>query len=61
MPRASKLRRLLLSLDISQHNALVIFAVKKELYFRDQLKITDCYLRNMTEAVQLRILLTGTG
>ena len=29
MPHPSKLRKLLVSLDISQHNALVIFSVKR--------------------------------
>ena len=29
MVRARKLRRLLISLDITQHNALVIFTVKR--------------------------------
>ena len=47
MAPASKLRRLLFSLDISQDNALIIFAVKRYYYFRDQLKTIECYLQNV--------------
>ena len=39
MPRASKLRKLLVSLDINQHNALVIFAVKRSTISKINLNI----------------------
>ena len=59
MPRANELRKLLVSLDISQHNTLVSFALKRSTIFRGQYKFNECYLWNVTGAVQLRILLTG--
>ena len=53
MLRVSELRKLLVSLDIDQHNTLKNFAVKSTI------SEISGELRNLMEAVQLRILVIG--
>ena len=54
MLRVSELRRLLVSLDIDQHNALNNFAVKSS-----TISEISVELQNLMEAVQLRVLVIG--
>ena len=55
-PRVSKVRQLLLSLDIGQHNALKIFAVKRNIVSEiSKVLLNDIFAE--FEAVGLRILL----
>ena len=55
-PRVSKVRQLLLFLDIGQHNALKIFAVKRNIVSEiSKVLLNDIFAE--FEAVGLRILL----
>ena len=54
IPRVSELRKLLL-----EFHALKIFAVKSSTILETSKEYWMIFLRNLIEAVQLRILLTG--
>ena len=64
MPRVSIPRKLLVSLDISQHNALVIFTVKRVLFQRTVknyiMLFVECDrsspIKNLTDRFNLREL-----
>ena len=64
IPRASALRNFLVSLDISQHNALVIFTVKRVLFQRTVknyiMLFVECDrsspIKNLTDRFNLREL-----